>query len=83
MSPRRPQDLIFTLFGEYLEHLNRPIWVGSLSALPRPFQVSENAVRTVLSRLMAKRWLVARRVGVERGVVPGDLFRPRGSGAPS
>lgn len=63
MSPKRPQDLIFTLFGEYLEHLDRPIWVGSLIALLRPFQVSENAVRTVLSRMVAKRWLVAQRVG--------------------
>lgn len=63
MSPKRPQDLIFTLFGEYLEHLDRPVWVGSLIALLRPFEVSEGAVRTVLSRMVAKRWLVNRRVG--------------------
>lgn len=37
MSPKRPQDLTFTLFGEYLEHLGRPVWVGNLIARLRPF----------------------------------------------
>lgn len=63
MSLRRPQDLVFTLFGEYLARQEAPVWVGSLIALLRPFRVSEGAVRTVLSRMTRKRWLSARRAG--------------------
>jgi phenylacetic acid degradation operon negative regulatory protein len=63
MSLRRPQDLVFTLFGEYLARQDAPVWVGSLIALLRPFRVSEGAVRTVLSRMARKRWLSTRRVG--------------------
>ena len=63
MPSRRPQDLVFTLFGEYLSHRSDPVWVGSLIALLKPFRVSEGAVRTVLSRMTRKRWLAARRRG--------------------
>ncbi len=63
MSLKRPQDLVFTLFGEYLTRQKRPVWVGSLIALLKPFKVSEGAVRTVLSRMARKRWLSSRRVG--------------------
>ena len=59
----RPQDLVFTLYGEYLLHRNDPIWVGSLISLLQPFDVSEGAVRTVLSRMARKGWLEARREG--------------------
>jgi phenylacetic acid degradation operon negative regulatory protein len=63
MSSQRPQDLVFTLFGEYLLHRQHPVWVGSLIALLRPFGVSEGAVRTVLSRMTKKGWLSSRRTG--------------------
>jgi phenylacetic acid degradation operon negative regulatory protein len=63
MSDQRPQDLVFTLFGEYLLHRRRPVWVGTLIALLRPFGVSEGAVRTVLSRMTRKDWLHSRREG--------------------
>jgi len=63
MSLKRPQDLVFTLFGEYLTPLDRPVWVGSLIALLKPFRITEGAVRTVLSRMTRKRWLYSRRVG--------------------
>ena len=63
MSLKRPQDLVFTLFGESLPRQKRPVWVGSLIALLKPFKVSEGAVRTVLSRMARKRWLSSRRVG--------------------
>ena len=61
--PARPQDLIFTLYGEYLLHRKEPIWVGSLIALLQPFDLSEGAVRTVLSRMARKGWLEAHRTG--------------------
>ena len=59
----RPQDLVFTLFGDYLLHRAAPVWVGSLIALLRPLGLSEGAARTVLSRMTRKGWLQARRVG--------------------
>ena len=61
--PARPQDLIFTLYGEYLLHRKKPIWVGSLIALLQPFDLSEGAVRTVLSRMARKGWLKTHRTG--------------------
>ena len=63
MKSKRPQDLVFTLFGEYLLHPKKPIWVGSLISLLRPFRLSEGAVRTVLSRMTRKGWLKTRRRG--------------------
>jgi len=63
MKSKRPQDLVFTLFGEYLLHPKKPIWVGSLISLLRPFRLTEGAVRTVLSRMTRKGWLKTRRRG--------------------
>jgi len=62
-TAQRPQDLVFTLFGDYLLHRDVPVWVGSLIALLEPFSLSEAAVRTVLSRMSQKGWLRAERVG--------------------
>jgi phenylacetic acid degradation operon negative regulatory protein len=63
MTTKRPQDLVFTLYGEYLQNLRRPVWVGTLISLLRPFGLSEGAVRTVLSRMARKRWLRRHRHG--------------------
>jgi phenylacetic acid degradation operon negative regulatory protein len=60
---RRPQDLVFTLYGEYLLGREDPPWVGAIIALLQPFELSEGAVRTVLSRMARKGWLQTRRVG--------------------
>jgi len=56
---QRPQDLVFTLFGDDLLHQQGPVWVGSLIALLEPLSLSEAAVRTVLSRMSGKGWLEA------------------------
>jgi phenylacetic acid degradation operon negative regulatory protein len=63
MKPTRPQDLVFTLFGDYLLHRDGAVWVGSLIALLRPLGLSPGGTRTVLSRMVAKGWLMAERVG--------------------
>ncbi len=63
MAARRPQDLVFTLYGDYLLHRSDPVWVGSLIALLGPLGLSEGAVRTVLSRMTKKGWLSAERDG--------------------
>ncbi|HSM60853.1 MAG TPA: PaaX family transcriptional regulator C-terminal domain-containing protein [Longimicrobiales bacterium] len=62
-TTQRPQDLVFTLFGEYLLHRQGHAWVGGLIALMEPLGLSEGAVRTVLSRMARKGWLRAERVG--------------------
>lgn len=59
MTPIRPQDLVFTLFGEYLLRRPGPVPVAALILLLAPFGLSEGAVRTVLSRMVRKRWLVS------------------------
>lgn len=63
MSAQRPQDLVFTLFGDYLLHRRGAVWVGSLITLLEPLSLSEGAVRTVLSRMAGKGWLDTERVG--------------------
>lgn len=63
MSAQRPQDLVLTLYGEYLLNREHPVWVGSLISLLQPFGLSEGAVRTVLSRMARKGWLDAQRLG--------------------
>jgi phenylacetic acid degradation operon negative regulatory protein len=63
MTAQRPQDLVFTLFGDYL--LLRPgaVWVGSLIELLRPLGLTAGDARTVLSRMARKGWFETRRVG--------------------
>ncbi|MDX1622898.1 MAG: PaaX family transcriptional regulator C-terminal domain-containing protein [Gemmatimonadota bacterium] len=63
MATQRPQDLVFSLFGEYLLDRPGPIWVGDLIELLAPFGLSENAVRTALSRMARKGWLETERRG--------------------
>jgi phenylacetic acid degradation operon negative regulatory protein len=63
MPATRPQDLVWTLYGEFLLHRAAPVWVGSLIGLLEPLGVSGAHARTVLSRMTAKRWLKVVRVG--------------------
>lgn len=63
MPSRGPRDLIFTLFGEYLLHRPGTVWVGSLIDLLAPLGLSEGAVRTALSRMAGRGWLVSERRG--------------------
>lgn len=63
MPSRRPQDLVFTLFGDFLLHRPGPVWVGALIRLLGPLGLSESSVRTVLSRMSSKGWLESERRG--------------------
>jgi phenylacetic acid degradation operon negative regulatory protein len=63
MTSQRPQDLVFTLFGDYLLHAEGAVWMGSLQELLRPLGLSDGAVRTVLSRMARKGWLDTVRSG--------------------
>lgn len=59
----RPQALIFTLFGDYVHARGGRIWIGSLVELLGLFGVSEQAVRTTVSRMTRSGWLAGQRVG--------------------
>lgn len=63
MTSPRSQDLVFTLYGDYLLDREGPVWVGSLITLLGHFGVSPTAARTVLSRMTQKGWLTAGRRG--------------------
>lgn len=63
MPSTRPQDLVFTLYGDFLLHRPGPVWVGSLIALLEPLGLSETNVRTVLSRMAGRGWLETEREG--------------------
>jgi len=59
----RSQDLVFTLYGDYLRHRGGEAWTGSLIELLGLLGMSEQAVRSALSRMSRKGWLKGRRVG--------------------
>lgn len=56
------QDMIFTLYGDYIRHRGGEAWTGSLIELLGFFGLSGQAVRSTLSRMSQKGWLQSRRV---------------------
>jgi phenylacetic acid degradation operon negative regulatory protein len=54
---------MFTLFGDYIMHRGGEIWVGSLIQIAGQFGLSQQAVRSALSRMSQHGWLKVRRVG--------------------
>lgn len=62
-SAVRPQAMLFTLYGDYIQHRGDEIWVGTLIKLFSQFGLSEQAIRSSLSRMSQKGWLKVRRVG--------------------
>lgn len=57
------QGMIFTLYGDYIRYRGGEIWTGSLIKLLKHLGMSEQAVRSVLSRMWKKGWLQRRRIG--------------------
>lgn len=55
------QDMIFTLYGDYIRHRGGEAWTGSLIELLAHFNLSGQAVRSTLSRMSRKGWLKSRR----------------------
>lgn len=56
------QELVFTLYGDYIRHRGGEAWTGSLIELLGHFGLSDQAVRSTLSRMARKGWLKSRRV---------------------
>ncbi len=59
----RPQSMLFTLYGDYIIHRGGEVWVGTLIRIATQFGLSEQAVRSALSRMSRSGWLRVRRVG--------------------
>lgn len=59
----RTQDLIFTLYGDYLLQRDSPIWIGSLIEILGALDISEQAARSTTSRMARKGWLSTTRIG--------------------
>ncbi len=57
--------MLFTLYGDYIQHRGDEIWVGTLIKLFSEFGLSEQAIRSALSRMSQKGWLKMRRVGIK------------------
>ncbi len=55
--------MVLTLYGDYIRHRGGEIWVGSLIELLKNFGLSEQAIRSALSRMCRKDLLAARHVG--------------------
>lgn len=63
MTSRSPQDLVLTLYGDFLLHRPAAVWVGSVIALLEPLGLSEGYVRTILSRMTSRGWFETEREG--------------------
>ena len=63
MASLHAQDVVFTLYGDYLLSRERPVWTGSLITLLGRLKLSPMAVRTALSRMARRGWLTVERRG--------------------
>ena len=59
----RTQDLIFTLYGDYITPRGGEAWIGHIIELMAGLDTSAQAVRSTLSRMTRKGWLRSRREG--------------------
>lgn len=59
----RPQSVVLTLYGDYIRYRGGEVWVGSLIKLLGSFGLSEQAIRSALSRMCRKGLLRMKRVG--------------------
>lgn len=57
----RPQSLLFTLYGDYIFARDNRITIRSLIKLLALFGISEQAVRTTVSRMTQRGWLAVAR----------------------
>jgi len=55
------QDMVFTLYGDYIRHRGGEAWTGSLIELLGLLGLSGQAVRSTLSRMSRRGWLESHR----------------------
>ncbi len=63
MNSIRPQSMIVTLYGDYIRHAGGSIWIGSLIRLLSYFGISQQAVRSTVSRMTRRDLLRIERIG--------------------
>ena len=63
MNTIRPQSMIVTLYGDYIRHAGGSIWIGSLIRLLSYFGLSQQAVRSTVSRMTRRDLLRIDRIG--------------------
>ena len=56
------QEMVFTLYGDYIRHRGGEAWTGSPIEFLSLFGVLGQAVRSTLSRISRKGWLESRKV---------------------
>src|SRR5512141_1815401 len=55
--------MIITLYGDYIRHAGGSIWIGSLIRLLSYFGLSQQAVRSTVSRMTRRELLCINRIG--------------------
>ncbi len=63
MNSIRPQSMIVTLYGDYIRHVGGSIWIGGLIRLLGLFGLSQQAVRSTVSRMTRRGLLRIERIG--------------------
>jgi phenylacetic acid degradation operon negative regulatory protein len=59
----KPRALMFTLFGEYIQHYGNEVWIGSLINMMSHFGISESSIRGAALRMVQQDFFKVRRIG--------------------
>ncbi|WP_078411392.1 PaaX family transcriptional regulator [Priestia abyssalis] len=59
----KPRSLMFTLYGEYIQHYGEEVWIGSLIRMMSHFGISESSIRGATLRMVQQDFLKVRKIG--------------------
>lgn len=59
----KPRSLMFTLYGEYIQHYGGEVWIGSLIKMMSQFGISESSSRGATLRMVQQGYFQARKIG--------------------
>jgi phenylacetic acid degradation operon negative regulatory protein len=57
------RSMIFTLYGDYIRHYGKEIWIGSLIRLLEEFGHNAQSIRAAISRMHKQGWVQSRKEG--------------------
>lgn len=57
------RSMIFTLYGDYIRHYGREVWIGSLIRLMEEFGHNAQSIRAAISRMHKQGWIQSRKEG--------------------
>jgi phenylacetic acid degradation operon negative regulatory protein len=57
------RSMIFTLYGDYIRHYGKEIWIGSLIRLLEEFGHNAQSIRAAISRMHKQGWVESRKEG--------------------